>query len=158
MVKTDSWKDRNFLKPKIMIKADNIQKAKIAMFVKGDKELKKNLVQQAAGNPKITSTKDLTHAQANALLQSLGMKPVVYDNWAFFNPLKQSHKQILSLCIQYGWSVPNGVHGEVADLGKLSEWLKSKKAPVNKRLKNMSALEVSKTISALESMVTKKYK
>lgn len=140
-----------------MFKACKLQKAKIAMYVKGDKELKQSLVFQFTNDETKTSTNDLTHAQANALLQQLGLKPVVYDNWAFFNPLKQSHKQILSLAIQYGWSVPSKQHGEVADLGKLSEWLKSKKAPVNKRLKDMTAFEVSKTISALENMVIKKY-
>lgn len=141
-----------------MLKADNLQKAKIAMHVKGDKELKKALVAQFSGSPEKTSTKDLTHAQANQLLQHLGIKPVVYDNWAFFDKYNRSHNYIISLAIQNGWSIPHKVHGEVADLGRLSEWLKSKKAPVRKPLKKMDTRELSRTISALESMITKTYR
>lgn len=142
-----------------MVMASKKQKQRIAILVKGDKELKKALVQQATGDARKTSTNDLTHAQANKILQHFGQKPIVYDNWAFFDAKKPSHKQILSLCIQYGWSVPHNVHGEVADLGKLSEWLKnSPKCPVNKRLKDMSSIEVSKIITALEAMVAWKFK
>lgn len=141
-----------------MLLADKLQKQRIAILVKGDKEFKKLLVQEATGDANKTSTSQLTHAQANAILIKFDQKPVVYDNWAFFDASKQSHKQILSLCIQNGWSIPHPTYNEVADLGRLSEWLKSKKAPVRKKLKDMSATEVSKTIVALESMITKKYR
>lgn len=139
--------------------ADKFQKQRIAILVKGDIELKKQLVQAATGDASKTSTNDLTHAQANKILQHFGQKPVVYDNWAFFDASKPNHKQVLSLCIQYGWSVPHNVHGEIADLGKLSEWLKNDpKCPVNKKLKDMTKQEVSKIIFALEQMVSFKYK
>jgi len=142
-----------------MLKADKTQKQRIAMLVKGDKELKKLLVQQATGDASKTSTNDLSHAQANSILQHFGQKPVVYDNWAFFDKDNQTHRQILSLCMQYGWSQPHATFGEIADLGKLSEWLKAdKKCPVHKKLKDMDSQELSKIIVALEGMVRWKYK
>ena len=141
-----------------MLKADKLQKQRIAMLVKGDADLKKLLVQQATGDKGKTSTNDLTHAEANKILLHFGQKPIIYDNWAFFDASKQQHKQILSLCMQYGWSVPHNTRGEVADIGKLSEWLKSKKSPVRKKLKDSSITETSKIISALEGMVISKFK
>lgn len=140
-----------------MLKADKKQKQLLAILTRGDKELKKLLVQQACQDESKTSTNDLTHAQANQLIVHLGGKPVYYDNWALFDKTKASHRQILSLCIQYGWSVPHATRDEVADLGRLSEWLKSERSPVNKKLKDMTPQEVSKVISALENMVNKKY-
>lgn len=140
-----------------MIKADKRQKQRIAILVKGDRELKKLLVQEATGDVAKTSTNDLTHTQANAILQKFNQKPVLYDNWAIFNNHNRSHKYILSLAIQYGWSIQHDIHGEIADLLKISEWLKSKKSPVSKPLMDMNTKELSKTISALEQMVSKKH-
>jgi len=141
-----------------MLKADKKQKQILAILTKGDKELKKLLVQQACEDETKTSTNDLTHAQANRIIVHLGGKPVYYDNWALFDKTKASHRQILSLCIQYGWSVPHPTRDEVADIGALSEWLKSDRSPVRKKLKEMNTHEVSKVISALEFMVNKKYR
>lgn len=141
-----------------MIQASKLQKAIIAIIAKGDKEFKKLLVQEATGDATKTSTNDLTHAQANAILAKFDKNPVPYDNWAFFDKNNRSHKYLISLAIQYGWSEKHPTYGEVANLGKLSEWLKSDRAPVQKKLKQMTTIEVSKTISALESMIKKKYK
>jgi hypothetical protein len=141
-----------------MLKADKAQKQRIAILVKGDKDLKKALVQQTTGNESKTSTNDLTHAQANRIIQHLGGKPIVYENWAYFDNNKASHRQMLSLCMQYGWSTPHPTRGEIANLGALSEWLKSKRSPVNKKLQDMTPNEVSKIITALEGMVKSKYK
>lgn len=142
-----------------MLKASKSQKQRIAILTKGDKDLKKMLVQQVTGDASITSTNQLTHSQANQIIHQLGGKPIVYDNWAYFDKTKPSHMQILSLCIQYGWSVPHPTRGEIADLGKLSEWLKSDpKCPVHRRLKDMSPDQVSKIIVALEAMIDWKFK
>ena len=54
--------------------------------------------------------------------------------------------------------VPNGKWGEVPDINRLSEFLKSDKSPVNKPLKKMEPLEVSKIIEALKGIVKSKYK
>lgn len=142
-----------------MLKADKLQKQRIAILVKGDKELKKVLVQQATGDVSKTSTNDLTHAQANQIIQHLGQKPVVYDNWAHFNKDNKQHRNILSLAMQYGWSVPHPTLGEIANLGRLSEWLKEdKRCPVHKKLKDMQPEELSKIIYALEKMIKWKFK
>lgn len=79
-------------------------------------------------------------------------KPDYKDNWAVFNPKRKQHKYILSLCIQYGWSIESNKWGEIADLQRLSNWLKSDLSPVKKPLKDMSPTETSKIIFALESM------
>ncbi len=141
-----------------MLKATKDQKQRIAILVKGDKDLKKLLVKQTTGDDSKTSTNDLSHNQANQIIQYLGGKPILYDNWAYFDNNKASHRQILSLCIQYGWTASHPTRGEIANLGSLSEWLKSKRSPVNKKLKDMTPNEVSKIIIALEGMVKSKYK
>lgn len=74
------------------------------------------------------------------------------DNWAVFNKDNQQHRYILSLCIQMGWSVTSERYGEVADLNRLSNWLKSNLSPIVKPLKDMEPNELSKIVSALESM------
>jgi len=139
-----------------MILACKLQKQRIAILTKGDKELKKTLVQNITNDANKTSTNDLTHKQANQIIQSFGQKPILYDNWAYFDNSKPSHRQILSLAIQYGWFVNDSKYGQIADLHKISEWLKSK-APVKNKLQKMTASEISKTISALENMVKHKF-
>ena len=137
-----------------MIPASSKQKQRIAILTKNDKELKAAYVVQQTKDDSKHSTNDLSHSQANTIITQLGGKPLVYDNWAFFDKYDRSHSYIRSLCIQYGWTALNSRHSEIADLGRLSEWLKNQ-APVKKRLLNMTRTEVSKTISALENMVKK---
>lgn len=80
------------------------------------------------------------------------------SNWGLFDNKNQQHKAILSHMRVLQWVVPNEKWGEVADLNRLSEFLKSDKSPINKPLKEMDEKELSKMISCFESMVTKKYK
>ena len=80
------------------------------------------------------------------------------SNWGLFDKNNQQHKTILSLLRQAQWVVPNGKWGEVPDINRLSEFLKSDKSPVNKPLKKMEPLEVSKIIEALKGIVKSKYK
>ncbi|HZW63610.1 MAG TPA: hypothetical protein VFF15_08220 [Flavobacteriaceae bacterium] len=142
-----------------MIPVSKDQKRRIAILVKGDKELKQVLVQQVTGDEAKTSTNDLTHAQANQIISKLGGKPFYYDNWALFDKNNKQHLNILSLAMQYGWSIPHPTRGEIADLGRLSEWLKhDKKCPVHNKLINMMPNELSKIIHALEQMIKWKYK
>lgn len=80
--------------------------------------------------------------------------------WSYFDKDKESHRYILSLCIQYGWSKAHPRTGnEVADLGALDQWLRGKhtngQSPVKKPLMEMGKEELSKVITALEQMVTK---
>lgn len=134
------------------------QKQRIAILTKGDKEFKAALVYSQTQDNEKTSTNDLTHDQANNILIELGSKPIEYDNWAYYNKNIKSHKYLLSLAIQYGWEKTDDKYGQIADLFKISEWLKSDKSPVKKPLKEMSPQEVSKVLTALENMVASKYK
>ncbi|QQV91547.1 hypothetical protein Peternella1_11 [Winogradskyella phage Peternella_1] len=103
-------------------------------------------------NGKGKIAKDLSMAQANELKKKL------VTNWAKFSITNQQHKYILSLLIQLSWSKQDSKFGEIADMARLSSFLKSKKSPVPKPLQEMSPTETSKLISCLESMVAKSYK
>jgi hypothetical protein len=80
------------------------------------------------------------------------------DNWAIFDKTNTQHKTILSLLRQAQWVVPHPRHGEVADLARLSTFLKSDKSPVKKPLKAMTDKETSKIIQALKGIMKYKYK
>jgi hypothetical protein len=80
------------------------------------------------------------------------------ENWAIFDKAKTQHKTILSLLRQAQWVVPHPRHGEVADLARLSAFLKSNKSPINKPLKAMTDKETSKIIQALKGIVKHRYK
>ncbi len=121
--------------------------------IKTDKEQKAALVQQYTGDWNKTSTKDLTLEQANEIIKRFGGKPILYDNWAYFDYTEGSHRTILSLCMQMSWSVFDHVKGiYIADLYRLSEWLKSSRSPVQKPLQKMDPKEVQKIIYALQNM------
>ncbi|MGZ9677456.1 hypothetical protein [Flavobacterium sp. GNP001] len=79
-------------------------------------------------------------------------------NWGLFNNNDQQHKYVRSLCMQAQWTVPSEKWGEVPDINRLSEFLKSNKSPINKPLKDMEPEEVSKIIEALKGIVKSKYK
>ncbi|MEO7977747.1 hypothetical protein [Flavobacterium sp.] len=79
-------------------------------------------------------------------------------NWGLFDNKNQQHKAILSQLRTLQWVLPSEKWGEVADLNRLSDFLKSDKSPVKKPLKKMNEKELSTMISCFESMVTKKYK
>lgn len=80
------------------------------------------------------------------------------SNWGLFDQNNQQHKTLLSLLRQAQWTVPNDKWGEVPDINRLSDFLKSDKSPVNKPLKKMEPAEVSKIIEALKGIVKSKYK
>jgi hypothetical protein len=79
-------------------------------------------------------------------------------NWGLFDNNNQQHRTILSHMRTAQWVVPNGKWGEVPDINRLSEFLKSNKSPVNKPLKDMEPKEISKIIEALKGIVKSKYK
>ena len=98
------------------------------------------------------TAKDLTMFQASALKKKL------VTNWASFKINNKQHRYILSLMHQLGWTKPYDKGGDRPDMARLSDFLKSKKSPVPKPLQEMSAVETSKLISCLESIIEKKYK
>jgi hypothetical protein len=80
------------------------------------------------------------------------------QNWGLFDKKNKQHLTILSQLRTLQWTVKNERWGEVGDIERLSDFLKSDKSPINKALKEMNEKELSKMISCFESMVTKKYK
>jgi hypothetical protein len=80
------------------------------------------------------------------------------SNWGLFDKNNQQHKTLLSLLRQAQWTIPHERWGEVADLPRLSEFLKSDKSPIKKPLKKMEPWEVSKIIEAVKGIVKSKYK
>lgn len=112
-----------------------------------DAELKKELVHQFS-NGRTTTSLELTEKESNHLIHAL-------QNWGNFNSGNTQHRYILSLCIQKGWSKHHQKYGQVADLKRLSDFLKSKRSPVRKPLLQMNKTECSKIINCLESMTVK---
>lgn len=80
------------------------------------------------------------------------------SNWGLFDKTNKQHRTILSHLRTLQWVVKSEKWGEVPDIIRLSDFLKSDKSPVNKPLKDMELAELSKMISCFESMVIKKYK
>ncbi|MFK7048750.1 hypothetical protein FLACOL_01092 [Flavobacterium columnare] len=128
-----------------------------------NEEEKNKLILQAT-NGKTSSLKALKQAQAIEIIKQFSgnenktiAKQVVTEFWAYYYKENTQHRYILSLLIQLGWSVKSNKYGEIADLNRFSDWLKSRRSPVQKPLKSMSPEEISKIISALESMIVKNY-
>lgn len=77
-------------------------------------------------------------------------------NWGLFDSkhqYAQVHKLIRSICITKEWSLPSEKWGVIADLNKLSDFLKSNKSPVKKPLMDMDKEELEKIIVALNAIV-----
>lgn len=79
-------------------------------------------------------------------------------NWAAFDSKNKQHMQLLSLCRQAQWTVKHDRYGEVADLKRLSDWLKSEKSPVRKPLAEMTTKELSTVIVAFGGIVNSTFK
>lgn len=124
------------------------QRSKLYRLFGWDKDTERVHVQQVT-HGKHTEVKDLTSTQASELIKSLT------TNWAVFDKNNQQHKYILSLLIQLGWSTEHDRYGTVADLARLSSFLKSKKTPVAMPLQSMESKDLSKLISCFELMTFK---
>lgn len=100
----------------------------------------------------IDSFKDLNSLQADELIYffNTGKMP---DNssWAIFDKYNTQHRAVLSLCYQNGWVKEE--NPSIVDLHRLGGWLKSKRSPVKKPLKEMTKQEVSKIITAMQNML-----
>lgn len=145
------------------MEATKEQKKVIRRNCKYDVNIKEELVQWVTEDNSKTSLNDLSYEQAEKILriqegrQEAGKREQRTDNWGMFDKSNSKHRYVLSLLRQLG--MVKEVKGrDVADIDKLSEWLKSNRSPVQKPLKKMSALEVSKVIGALESIVQKRWK
>jgi len=137
-----------------MIKADKKQKQIIAILTRGDKDFKAQLVVHLTGDSMKSSTNDLTFAQANQIIKKLDGTPVA-NMWTRFDNNNQAHRNVLSLLMQLGWQwYDSNKCRYFADLNRFGGWLQGQ-APVNKPLMEMEKHEVSKIITALESMLKK---
>ncbi|WP_395049429.1 hypothetical protein [Flavobacterium sp.] len=132
-----------------------------------NEDIKEEWVQWVTGDVNRKSLRSITHDEAIRIMhQQTGTSPLsegclkggVADNWARFDKTKPRHKVILSLCRQAQWTIANDKHGEVADLGRLSNFLKSDKSPVRKPLMEMTSIEVEKIIQALNGIVKSIYR
>lgn len=143
---------------KITTKQNRIIHMLLPAVIKNDADQKATLVQQFTNDWNRTSMSDLTFIEANQIIVRFGGTPLKYEHWGVFDYKKTSHRMILSLLRQLGWQTFNEKRrGMVADMYRFSEWLKSEKAPIQKPLQLMTKIEVSKIITALESMVVKQH-
>jgi hypothetical protein len=124
-------------------------------------DTKNEWVQWVTADVNRTSLKSITQAEAKKIIMAQeGSIPVNQptENWAVFDKNKPKHKVILSLLYQMQWVKPSEKWGEVPDLERLSNFLKSDKSPVKKKLKDMEPLELEKLIKALNGIITHRYK
>lgn len=133
------------------------QKKQIMRLLQFNEEAKEEVVVGITGNPACTRLSHLTFDQANKAIRKLGGKTAVDYQWAQFDKFNGQHSYVLSLCIQLGWSINHPRYGYVADLNRLSEWLKSQRSPVRKPLRAMDKAECSKIITALENIAHKNF-
>lgn len=94
----------------------------------------------------------------SAIDNYLGSKKTKSDNWAIFKKDNAQHMNILSLARQARWTIKSEKYGEVADLERISNFLKSDKSPVKKPLKDMEPEELSKVIHAFKGIVKSVFK
>lgn len=134
------------------------QKKQIMKLLRYDEEAKATVVVQLTGNCERSSLSDLTFAQANKLIELLGGKPANDYGWAYFDKFNKQHMYIVSLCMQTGWTKLHPRYGHVADLERLSNFLKSNRSPAQKPLSSMTREELSKTITAIEGVAKHNYK
>lgn len=126
-------------------------------------DIKEEWVQWVTGDVARTSLKSLTQAQAVRILKAQtgsteAINRVSTDNWGLFDKDNRQHLTLLAYMRTAQWTTPNGKHGEVADIDRLSDWLKTDKSPVRKPLKKMQKWEVSKIIEAFKGIVNSKFK
>ncbi len=134
------------------------QKKQLMKLLRFDEQAKEEVVVGITGNPERHSLSDLTFESANELIEKLGGKPAVDYEWAHFDKFNKQHNYLLSLCIQADWSTMHPRYGYIADLRRLSAFLKSDRSPVQKPLGSMSKEEVSKVIFAIERIAKHKHK
>jgi hypothetical protein len=134
------------------------QKKRIMRNCDYREDIKSEWVQWATEDNSKVHLRDLNQEQAKRIIMAQeGGNVVTDENWALFDQKNRQHVYILSLCRQLNWTKTNEKWGEVADLDRLSNWLKSGRSPVIKPLRKMTAAELSKIIKALESMTIKNY-
>ena len=127
-------------------------------------EIKEEWVQWVTGDVTRNSLKSLTQAQAVKILRQQNPHPQPLskgegsENWGLFDKNNKQHLTILAQMRTAQWVKPSKKWGEIPDIERLSEFLKSDKSPINKPLKQMQPSEVSKIIEAMKGIVKSIYK
>lgn len=121
-------------------------------------DIKEEWVQWVTGDVARTSLKSLTQAQAVQILKAQTGTEPQEDNWGLFDKDNRQHLTLLAYMRTAQWTTQNGKYGEVADIDRLSNWLKTDKSPVKKPLKKMQSWEVSKIIEAFKGIINSKFK
>lgn len=121
-------------------------------------ETKNEWVQWVTADVKRKSLKSITQAQAKKIIMAQeGSTPINQpkaENWGVFDKDNSQHKRIQANLRAANIVVQNGKWGEVADmLGWFDRFLRSDKSPVKKPLNEMTTIEVSKIIRALDGVV-----
>jgi len=107
----------------------------------------------------MTATKPLVYTGTGSAIDNYkSEQPQSNENWGLFKKTNIQHMQILSLMRSAKWTVKHEKYGDVADLERLSDFLKSDKSPVKKPLLEMDKAELSKIIIAIGGVVAHKYK
>ena len=127
-------------------KSTSAQRVYIQKLCKYDQNVKEAVVFSST-NGRTESLRETTFREADLIIKQLGGK---FAYFAYFDRNNQQHRYIMSLMHQLGWTA-NGN----PDLNRLSQWLQSNRSPVRKPLKQMSKTDLTKIISALESILNK---
>ena len=139
------------------IRATKDQKLAIRRNSHWNTEIKEEWVQWATGDVNKTSLNDLTSEQAEKIImQQLGRSEKAEfpdKSWTRFDKSNKKHRLILSLLYQCGWTTKNERHGEIPDMNRLAEFLKSDKSPVKKPILKMTNTELEKIIKSLSGVV-----
>ncbi|MEX6627547.1 hypothetical protein [Tenacibaculum salmonis] len=108
----------------------------------------------------VDSIKELTVIEADDLIYFLNTGKKSTANWAFFDKSKftSERKLLWSYLYQAQWTVQNERHGEVPDIERLSNFLKSPKSPVNKPLKQWEKEEWEKILHVFKNIIKLTYK
>ena len=124
-------------------------------------ETKNEWVQWVTGDVNRTSLKSITQDQAVKIISAQEVSTPINqptENWAVFDNKNPKHKIVLSLLYQMQWVTPSQKHGEIPDMERLSNFLKSDRSPVKKPLKDMQPFELEKVIAALNGIIKSIYK
>lgn len=140
----------------------DFQKKRIMANCQWQEDTKNEYVQWVTGDVNRTSLRSINQEQAVRIIRAQeGSEPInqTTENWAMFDKSNAKHLKVLSLCRQANWTTNHPTYGAVADLERLSAWLKSDKCPVNKPLKKMDdTTELPKVIKAITGIVKSIYK
>ena len=123
-------------------------------------DTKDEYVQWVTGDVNRTSLKSITQEQATKIMKAQTGSDTespssggVGEAWGYFDSNNKQHSYIRVLLRNANIVVKSQKWGEIADMeGWFNKFLHSARSPVQKPLKSMTTIEVSKIITALEGV------